>query len=135
MQHNVLNIPAGLPFSRSLAQYLTRKADEENKSLTEYRILLPTRRACRILRDSFLDLNDGKPMLLPQLSPIGDVDEEDLSLLMFGNAGGFLDVPEAVSPIKRQLMLARLIRQVPVLRKVQIMPWHLRRHLHVSLIR
>ncbi len=113
MQHNVLNIPAGLPFSRSLAQYLTRKADEEKKSLTEYRILLPTRRACRILRDSFLDLNDGKPMLLPQLSPIGDVDEEDLSLLMFGNADGFLDVPEAVSPIKRQLMLARLIRQVP----------------------
>ncbi len=113
MQHNVLNIPAGLPFSKNLAQYLTDKSKNDGRILTEYRVLLPTRRACRILRDAFLDLNDGKPMLLPQLSPIGDVDEEDLSLLIFGNAGGFLDVPEAVSPMKRQLMLARLIRRVP----------------------
>ncbi len=113
MQHNVLNIPAGLPFSKTLAQYLMDSAKESGQSLTTYRVLLPTRRACRILREAFLDLNDGKPMLLPQMSPIGDVDEEDLSLLMFGNAGGFLDVPEAVSPMKRQLMLARLIRKVP----------------------
>lgn len=110
---NVYNIPAGLPFARSLAQYLLRLSDDGDFALTDYRVLLPTRRACRILRNTFLDLNDGKPMLLPHMSPIGEVEEEDLSLLAFGRSGGFLDVPEAISATRRRFLLARLVRNVP----------------------
>ncbi len=112
-QHKIYNIKAGLPFSKILARHLLQVTVDQPERLTQYKVLLPTRRACRILRETFLSINEGKPLLLPQLTPLGDVDEEDLSLMMFGNSQGFLDVPNAISPLKRQLLLAKLIRSVP----------------------
>ncbi len=112
-QHKIYNIPSGLPFLKTLAQHLLRITDGKPEELTRYRVLLPTRRACRILRETFLSLSDGKPLLLPQMMPLGDVDEEDLSLMMFGRAKEFLDIPEAIAPMRRQLLLARLISSAP----------------------
>ncbi len=112
-QHKIYNIKAGLPFSKILAKYLLQVTADNPEELTNYKILLPTRRACRVLRETFLSINEGKPILLPQLTPLGDVDEEDLSLMVFGNAQGFLDIPEAISPLKRQILLAKLVRSVP----------------------
>ena len=112
-QHKIYNIKAGLPFSKILAQHLLHVTADQPELLTQYKVLLPTRRACRILRETFLSINEGKPLLLPQLTPLGDVDEEDLSLMMFGNSQGFLDIPNAIAPLKRQLLLAKLIRSVP----------------------
>ncbi len=108
-QHKLYNIKAGCAFSKELAHYLLRLTDGKPEELTRYRILLPTRRACRILRETFLSINEGKSILLPVMSPIGDVDEQDLSLMMFGNSGGFLDIPNAIAPLQRQLLLAKLI--------------------------
>ena len=113
MQHNVCNIRSGRPFSEVLVQHLLRVTNDDPESLSRYRLLLPTRRACRILRETFLNLNEGKPILLPQMSPIGDVEEEDLALMMFGSAQGFLDISAAIAPLKRQVLLANLIKRVP----------------------
>ena len=66
---------------------------------------MPTRRACRALREAFLRRSQGRPLLLPRLRPLGDVDDEELSLS--GDVG--LDLPPAVPPLQRQLLLARLI--------------------------
>ncbi len=112
-QHNLYNIPAERPFLKTFARYMLQQSDGDPKKLTEYKILLPTRRACRLLREIFLNMNDGQPILLPQLTPIGDVDEEDLSLMMFGDAQRFLDIPAAIAPLRRQLLLAQLIRKMP----------------------
>ncbi len=111
-QHKIYNIKAGQPFSKNLAQYLLRITKGKSEDLARYRILLPTRRACRILRETFLNINDGNSILLPVMSPIGDVDEQDLSLMMFGNSDEFLDIPSAIAPLKRQLLLAKLIRSI-----------------------
>ena len=111
--HKIYNIPSHLPFSETLARYLLDITKDEPESLTRYRLLLPTRRACRIMQDSFLRLNDGKPMLLPHMLPLGEVDEDELSLQMFGQSRNFLDIPAAITPLKRQLLLARLIHGVP----------------------
>ncbi len=108
-QHKIYNIEAGSAFSKELAHYLLRLTDGKAEELVRYHILLPTRRACRILRETFLNINEGKSILLPVMSPIGDVDADDLSLMMFGNSDGFLDIPEAIAPLKRQLLLAKLI--------------------------
>ena len=112
--HNhIYNIRAGLPFSKTLAQYLLQITADKPETLTQYKILLPTRRACRILRETFLNITQGKPLLLPQLTPLGDVDEEDLSLMMFGNSQEFLTIPKAIAPLKRQILLAKLISSIP----------------------
>ncbi len=110
---NVYNIPAWQPFAKTLADYLLQQTQGKPELLTRYRLLLPTRRTCRVMRETFLAMNDGKALLLPQMSALGDVDEEELSLMMFGGGGDFLEVPPAISPLKRQILLARLIYAMP----------------------
>ena len=110
---NVCNIEAGRPFAKTLARYLLQQSKGEPEALARYRILLPTRRACRVLRDSFLSETGGSPLLLPRMTPIGDVEEEDLSLMTFGQDDTFMDIPKAVAPLKRKLLLARLIMAMP----------------------
>ncbi len=112
-QSEIYNIPAGMPFLRTLAQHLLGKTKGQPEELTRHRILLPTRRTCRIMRETFLRLNDGQALLLPQMMPIGEVDEEELSLLMYGSAEAFLDIPDAIKPMHRQLLLAKLIMRAP----------------------
>ena len=80
-------------------------------ALTKMRVLLPTRRAGRELRDAFLGLSKGKPLLLPRLQPIGDVDAEEIELYLSGYGEIGFDIPPAISSIERQFLLAPLIQK------------------------
>lgn len=111
----VYNIPAGIPFASALAAGLLEQGAAENIPLTRFRILLPTRRACRNLRDTFLNLGKGQPLLLPRLQPIGDVDEDELIIELAGQetAEQLLQLPPAISPLRRRVLLARHIMSLP----------------------
>ncbi len=109
----VYTIAAHLPFTDTLAAGINDAVTSMPEALARYRIMLPTRRSCRSLREAFLRLSGGAPLLLPRLSPIGDVDEDDLFL-----SGGFeinspadtvLSIPAAIPGLKRQLILMQLI--------------------------
>ena len=102
---SVFNIPAGISFADALAQGILARAQPDPLKLSEYTILLPSRRACRTLRDAFLRLSDGKAVLLPRLQPLGDVDADEISLLLAEGE----DIPPAVSRLERQLLLAQTI--------------------------
>ena len=115
---DVLNIPAGQSFADSLAQGILDRAKDDPFTLADYLVLLPSRRACRTLRDAFLRLSGGDAVLLPRLQPIGDVDADEVTLLLAGDADAatdgvqaLLDIPPAVTPLERQLLLARTILQ------------------------
>lgn len=86
-------------------------ADGDDFALTRMRVLLPTRRAGRELRDAFLGLSKGKPLLLPRLQPIGDVDAEEIELYLSGYGEIGFDIPPAISSIERQFLLAPLIQK------------------------
>lgn len=104
-------IPAGVPFADALAAGIMAQAGDDPAALTAYKIMLPTRRACRNLRDAFLRLAGGKPLLLPQLLPLGEGDEDELAL-----AGAFAeegDLPPAIAPLRRRLLLAKLVMKLP----------------------
>lgn len=105
---NLFTIPAGVPFARALAKGIIAQAGDAPDALPHYTILLPTRRAVRTVRDAFLRESGGKPILLPRLQPLGDVEEEELSLLLAAR-GEDLGVPPAIPPLRRQIMLAKLI--------------------------
>lgn len=108
----VLNIPAGHSFADSLARGLLERAAGDPLALSDYLVLLPSRRACRTLRDAFLRLSGGQAIVLPRLMPVGDVDAEEVSLLLSGTDAGAADMPEvpdAVSKMERQILLARTL--------------------------
>ncbi len=107
---NVYTIPPTAAFVDALARGLAAEAGPDPLTLSRMTVLLPTRRAARALREAFLRLSDGRPMLLPVMRPIGDVDEDELDLTQgAGAAGDALDLPDAISTLERQLILARLI--------------------------
>ena len=106
MSQRVFRIPAGLPFADELARGLLARAQDNPLALADMLVLLPTRRACRTLRQAFLRQSAGKPLLLPRLMPLGDLDADELML----TAG--VALPPAISSRRRQLLLARLIARL-----------------------
>ncbi|RMF10538.1 MAG: double-strand break repair protein AddB, partial [Alphaproteobacteria bacterium] len=107
---NLYTIPAGVPFARSLAQGVLERYGDDPDRLARVTVLLPTRRAARTLREEFLRLTEGRPLMLPTMRPVGDVDEDEL--LFFAPAvEAELNLPPPTPPIWRQLTLTRLVQE------------------------
>ena len=105
------SIPAGVPFVDALAAGVLAQAGTfDPLALSRWTLLLPTRRACRSLRDAFLRQGGGRPLLLPRLVPLGDVDEDEIALesAALGEESRFGDAP-AIGRLRRQLLLTRTI--------------------------
>ena len=113
-------IPPDVPFLDTLAKAVLRgdlpaqgDAAPDRLVLTRWTVLLPTRRAVRAMRESFLRVSGDAALLLPRIRAIGDVDEDELSLTAPSGAGDdaelALDLPPAIGSLQRQLVLTRLI--------------------------
>jgi ATP-dependent helicase/nuclease subunit B len=107
----IYNIPAGIPFNDHLAAGLLAETKNHQHHLSQYLILLPTRRSCRMLQESFLRQASGNALLPPKMQAIGDIDAEEL-FLSVRDINDF-DIPPAISPLKRQILLAQLISSLP----------------------
>lgn len=106
----VFNIPATAHFVEALATGLKADAGDNPLSLACMTVLMPTRRACRALREAFLRLGNGAPVLLPRLLPLNDLDEDEALLTGFASLGeAAAEIPPAIDPLRRQLLLAALI--------------------------
>lgn len=108
---NLWTIPASRPFLENLVMGLWEMADHDHEKLADMHILLPTKRACRNLQESFLNFFDGDLLLMPDIRALGDLDEDELSMLSFDQdlAEKYNDIPTAISPIRRQMILAHFL--------------------------
>ena len=108
---SVFNIGAGHPFLDTLAAGILERYASKPEFLVEIIILLPTRRACRSLSEAFLRIAGGKPMLLPRMMPLGDIDEDELVLSGAGELAGeaSFEIAPAITGLHRQLLLARMV--------------------------
>jgi len=107
---NVFTIPPHEAFVDCLARGVMADVGDDPLALAAITILLPTRRACRSLREAFLRLSEGKPLLLPRLIPLNDLDEDDALFSSF-SAATEMEIPPAIAPLRRQLMLTALIQK------------------------
>ena len=108
---NVFTIPAGVSFVDALANGLVAQAGPDPMALADATVLLPTRRACRALAEAFLRRADGAALLLPAMTPIGDIDAEEIALAGADDPAlaAALDTPPAIPDLHRRLLLTRLI--------------------------
>ena len=106
----VFSIAPELPFLDALVAGLLKLAQGDPLALARMTVLLPTRRAVRSLGEAFLRQGKGKPLLLPRLMPVGDLDAEELGLLADEtDPGGGAGIPPAIPEATRRLKLARLV--------------------------
>lgn len=75
-------------------------------ALADALILAPNRRAARALGEAFAARAPGA-QVLPRIHPLGDLDDDPEA---WGPGGVALAVPPPLSPLRRRLELARLIR-------------------------
>ncbi len=101
----IFTVPPGLAFADAVAAGLLADAAGDQVALADVRLLLPTRRAVRAMADAFLRVAGERAVILPRLMPIGDVDDDEIA-----PDSGTLDLAPAIAPLRRNLLLARLIR-------------------------
>ncbi len=105
----VRTIAASLPFAETLARGLIAElgAERDPLALSRATIYLPTRRAARGFADVFARVLGGAA-LLPDFKALGDVDED---ALLFDADAEDLDLPPAIAPLRRRMLLATLVQR------------------------
>jgi ATP-dependent helicase/nuclease subunit B len=104
--HAIWTIAPEAPFLDALVQGVFARYGRNPLTLSSIEIVLPSRRACRSLTQAFLRDSLQAPLLLPRLTALGDLDDDDIEL---SAAGLSLDLPPAIAPSRRQFLLARLV--------------------------
>ena len=103
-------------FVDALARGLLDRCGDDPLALARTHVLLPNRRGARALTDAFVrlsgTLSSTPGLLLPRMTPVGDLGEDSFDRFAQGDAA----VPPAVPVLQRRLELARLVRQLPVAR-------------------
>ena len=118
---NVFTIPASASFLPSLIDALRAgklvpgfPASDDPLELAKLTLYLPTRRACRLAREAFLDELKGDAAILPRIVALGDLDEDEIAFAEAATgelAEAALRLPAAIAPLERRLLLAQLIAQ------------------------
>jgi ATP-dependent helicase/nuclease subunit B len=117
MTPRVFNIPASAPFLPTLIGALHDgklgfDLADDPLALAAVTLYLPTRRACTLMRDAFLDRLRGDGAILPRIVAIGDIDEDEIAFAESA-AGGIateaLALPPALRGLERKLLLTRLV--------------------------
>ncbi len=101
---NCFNLPSDGGFLRSLAGFVLQSYS--TAKYAKILILLPNRRSCRALRDAFLDCTGGKPLLLPRIQPIGEIEDE---AFFSGMTGADIPIEQPIDAVRRHFLLMKLI--------------------------
>ncbi len=117
MTPRVFTIPASAPFLPTLIEALHDGKlgfdfAGDPLTLASATLYLPTRRACRLMRDAFLDRLHGDGAILPRIIAIGDIDEDEIAFAESaagGIAADALALPPALGGLERRLLLTRLV--------------------------
>lgn len=105
-------IPAHRPFLDDLAHGVLAMVEgqDDPAALARTTILLPTRRAARSLRESFLRASGRQALLLPRLRALAGLSTEDAEELSLPT---LLDEPPAVDAARRLAVLTEVVMKLP----------------------
>lgn len=106
----VWTIPPGANVLKALATALAEEKGLTDRAdaLADDLIYVPNRRSARALALALFEAADGKPILMPDIRPLGDLDSDEPPP---GAESALADLPPAVSPAARLGRLAVLVRK------------------------
>lgn len=107
----IYNVPASCSFADELAKKFLHEYSEDLLSLTDVLFLLPNRRACQVLKEAFVREKGLYPTLLPQMVPLGDVEETELFISGFDNSEILNQLPPAIDLKSRLLWFTKRIME------------------------
>lgn len=105
----VYSIAAHRGFADALVAGMIPRYADKDLGLARLTLLLPNRRAERIVTEAFVRLSGGG-MLLPRMAMVGDLDLDETLGPLLDPLGGGADVPPAADPVRRWLRLAELLK-------------------------
>jgi len=105
----VYTVSPAYSFTDALAAGVMAMAGSDPTKLSDITILVPNRRAQRSLREAFLRIMGRKPMVLPTMRPIGDVDDDEIAFLGAGLGLDPSDIAPAISGVRRQVLLMQQV--------------------------
>jgi ATP-dependent helicase/nuclease subunit B len=117
MAPRVFTIPASAPFLPTLIEALLGgrlgfAAAADPLALASVTLYLPTRRACRLARDAFLEVLKDDAAILPRIVAIGDIDADEIAFAEAATgdiAAEALALPEMLGGLERRLLLTKLV--------------------------
>ena len=117
MPARVFTIPASAPFLPTLIEALLGgklgfAPAADPLALATATLYLPTRRACRLARDAFLEVVKDGVAILPRIVAIGDIDEDEIAFAEAATgdiAAEALALPESLGGLERRLLLTQLV--------------------------
>ncbi len=104
--HSVYTMGAEQRFADSLAHGLL-ETFKVPQVLAGVQVFLPNRRAIRAVSDALLRRSQGKALILPRLSALGDISDDDVGDVQFGEP---LDLPPPLNPTQRLLAILPLVQ-------------------------
>lgn len=107
----IYNINAEKSLVDVLAERFFALYKDKPEELAEVLFLLPSRRACQNLKEAFVRQNGSAPTILPQIRPIADAENDEIYLSE--NRDFSFEIPPAVPPFYRTLVLTKMIMQKP----------------------
>lgn len=110
---SVFTIPPHRAFADALAAGLIARFGGDKTGLAKGLVLVPNNRAARAITDAFVRRSEGG-LLLPRLVPVGDPEIEERIGGALDPLGEGEDIPPAIDPMERVMLLARLVQsQMP----------------------
>ena len=107
---SVYSIAAHRGFADALVAGLIPRYADPELGLARLTLLLPSRRAERIVTEAFVRLSGGG-MLLPRMAVVGDLDLDETLGPLLDPLGAGSDIPPAADQTRRWLRLAELLRE------------------------
>lgn len=109
----IYNISASNCFVDTVAERFLAEYRDNPLALAEVLFLLPNRRACKAMADAFVKAQGMQPTLLPQMTPIGDVEEDELLLSGEGAEEALFGLPPAIERSERLMLFTKIIMAKP----------------------
>ena len=104
----IYGIAAHRGFADALVAGLIPRYREDDFGLARLTLLLPSQRAVRTVTEAFVRASGGA-LMLPRMVVVGDLDLDETLGTLFDPLAQ--EVPAAIDPVVRLLVLARLLRE------------------------